>query len=93
MTSYKFLTDAAIQSRGDRDHWFRYLRKVITSEVNYITSEDLKQLLASSALSDDQKTVLREAVIPGSPTNVYVLSLNEKMPSRDWSFLLKKAVV
>ena len=86
MTSYKFLTDAAIQSRGDRDHWFRYLRKVITSE-------DLKQLLASSDLSDDQKTVLREAVIPGSPTNVYVLSLNEKMPSRDWSFLLKKAVV
>ena len=61
--------------------WFRYLRKEFENGKCRITEDRLESLLNSSALTNTQKVVLKFATKEGSPTNLYVASLNQPMKS------------
>ena len=78
----RFIEDAAEQSRYHTRHWFRYLRKVITEDGVQITPEEQKQIFESEKLTMFQKVSLKQAVQKGTPTNKYVIGLNQrtKMP-------------
>lgn len=69
---------AALESYHSLEQWFRYLRKIFTPDGRTIPQEDIDALLHSDKLSEFQQEMLRQANIDGSPTNKYVISLNQK---------------
>ncbi len=77
MTWYEYMIFAAQRSRFNAKHWFRYLSKVIFEDHSYLTDEDVERLLKCEELTKFQKVSLKYAVIPHTPTNEYVISLNK----------------
>ena len=77
MSYVKILEYGAIDSKGNASHWFRYLRKIIKEDEVLLSPDDTKSLLNSDKLSLFQKVTLERAVIKGSPTFNYVVSLNK----------------
>ena len=75
------LVMGARDSAGNMKLWFRYLRKEFENGKCRITEDRLESLLNSSALTNTQKVVLKFATKEGSPTNLYVASLNQPMKS------------
>ena len=72
------------------DQWFRYLRKIITPCGNTLTQDEINTLLVSDKLGIYQKITLKQASIPGTPTNLYVLSLNQKSTTPILNAIRKK---
>jgi len=73
-----FLEDAAEQSRYHTGHWFRYLRKVITEDGIKLTPEEIDQIIKSDKLTLVQKVSLKQAIKKDTPTNRYVVGLNQR---------------
>ena len=73
-----YLEKAAEDSLDDSNLWIRYLNKYINSDGNKITESMYNQLMNSTRLSREQKRILKEAVIPGTFTNLKVCSLSNK---------------
>ena len=69
---------AAERSRDNAKHWLRYLRKEFIGGKSRLTSEQVAVILNSGRLSMYQRISLLRAIEPGTPTNEYVLSLNER---------------
>ena len=69
---------AALESRNSSDHWFRYLRKFITSDGCLLSESQITALLSSDTLNMFQKVTLKQALISGSYANQKVLGLNQK---------------
>ena len=63
---------------GDKEVWFRYLGKIINRNGCLLQNNILSDLLSSDKLSMFQKVTLKQASIPGTPTNIAVSSLEEK---------------
>ncbi len=74
----KYYKKAALHSRYNADHWFRYLRKFIIDDGCKLSDNEINILLNSSELTMYQKITLKRALIEGSKTNIKVLSQNKK---------------
>ena len=73
----RYLVTAARESRYHAKQWYRYLRKEF-SEDRFVLSDGLiGQLLAGDDLTMFQKISLTQAAAAGSPTNLYISSLNK----------------
>lgn len=73
-----YLVMAAEESKYNRDHWFRYMRKFITEDGCDIPSSVIDDAMKSDVLTGFQKVTLKQALRQGSFTNRYVISLNKK---------------
>ena len=82
MSCINFFEQGAIDSKYNASHWFRYLRKIIKNDKVIITPDEIQILLKSKNLTMFQKVTLERAAIIGSPTYIYIKSLNEpaKLP-------------
>lgn len=90
MNWYEYMINAAIHSKFNADHWFRYLRKVIFEDHSYLTNEDVKRLLASKELTNFQKVSLKYAMQENTPTHDYVISLNKPAKLTNVKQLIEK---
>jgi len=68
---------AAQHSRGNAQHWFRYLRKYINKCGTVFTEADVEALSHNATLSPFQRVSLIAAFSDGSPTRKHIISLNE----------------
>ena len=90
MDWYTYIINAAIRSKYNGAHWFRYLRKIIFENESKLTENDLSRLLQSSELSNFQKISLKYAMQKGTPTHEYVLSLNRPAKLTNIKALMEK---
>ena len=87
----QFFLDGAIASRDNAAHWFRYLRKIVKGENEFILNpEELSWILSRDELSCFQKVTLERALTIGTPTHQYVKSLNEAWKPVFWPELLRR---
>ena len=69
---------AAPHSRGNAQHWLRYLSKDIDKCGTVFSSKDVENLYNNEALTFFQRITLKAAFTEGSPTRRHIRSLNEK---------------
>ncbi len=74
----RFIEDAAEESRYHAGHWFRYLRKIITDDNIQITPEEIDRIIEGDKLTLFQKVSLKQAVKKNTPTNRYIIGLNQR---------------
>lgn len=84
--NYFYLVTVSEHIKGDGDHWFRYLSKVITEEGTSLTSEDIQELLKTNKLTRFQKITLEDALTEGTKTHDYIVSFNKPVHKRDCKF-------
>jgi hypothetical protein len=68
---------ASEHSGVDLDLWFRYLRKLVSKTGNVFTEREIAQIMKENRIRWIHRVILSEAVKPGTPTNKYVIGLNE----------------
>ena len=90
MDWYTYIINAAIRSKYNGVHWFRYLRKIIFENESKLTENDLSRLLQSSELSNFQKISLKYAMQKGTPTHEHILSLNRPAKLKNIKALMEK---
>lgn len=90
MDWYTYIINAAIRSKYNGVHWFRYLRKIIFENESKLTENDLSRLLQSSELSNFQKISLKYAMQKGTPTHEHILSLNRPATMKNIKALMEK---
>lgn len=90
MDWYTYIINAAIRSKYNGTHWFRYLRKVIREDEIMLTTHDFEQLLQAAELSNFQKVSLKHAMQKGSPTHEHILSLNRPAKLKNINALMEK---
>ena len=87
----QFFLDGAIASRDNAAHWFRYLRKIVKGENEFVLNrEELSWILSRDELSCFQKVTLQRAMTSGTATHQYVKSLNEAWKPVLWTDLLRR---
>ena len=69
---------AAPHSKGNAQHWLRYLSKDIDKYGSIFSSQDIEALYNNDALTLFQRVTLRAAFTEGSPTRQHIRSLNAK---------------
>jgi len=57
--------------------WLRYLSKWVDRSGHIFSSSDIAQIANEKKISPFQKTILLEAITPGTPTNEYIIKLRE----------------
>ena len=72
-----YLIDAAVETRSNARHWFRYLRKEFDKDSTSLSDQELDTVLKSPDLTMFQKISLMRAATPDSPTHRYIVSLNQ----------------
>lgn len=87
MSFVNFFINGAIDSKGNAQHWFRYLRKMIKDDKVILSQEEINELLKSDSLSLFQKVTLERAVSPGSPTFEFVSALNKPYKPKYYNLL------
>ena len=73
-----YIIEGARRSRYHADHWFRYLRKVVSEQGALLSQDELKLIIASGELTMLQVITLKRALQPGTPTNRKVIALNQR---------------
>ncbi len=73
----RYILGAAEESRYNARHWLRYLRKMVTDENAKLTKEEIAEIISQGQLTMYQKISLIRAMEPDTPTNKYVISLNQ----------------
>lgn len=74
MKGYEFLIMAAQITKGDGDHWFRYLHKVINEKGILLQDWEIDKALHSNQLTDFQKVTLVDATTEGTHTHEFISS-------------------
>jgi hypothetical protein len=69
---------AAPHSKGNAQHWLRYLSKDIDKCGIVFSLQDIEDLYNNEALTLFQRITLRAAFTECSPTRQHIRSLNEK---------------
>lgn len=80
---YDYMIRASKHAKDDRDHWIRYLYKVIDYRRIRLTDEDYENLMRCEELSSDQKSLLKEAMTEGTDLRNRVINANQKYQPRD----------
>jgi len=70
---------AAPHSRGNAEHWLRYLSKDIDKCGTIFSRQDIEELYSNENLSFFQRLSLKAAFEDASPTREHILSLNRKV--------------
>ena len=73
-----YMVMAAKHSKGNADHWFRYLRKFIKKCGTSFTMDDVEALCNNESLTPFQRVSIKAAFRDGSPTREYIIRLNDK---------------
>ncbi len=73
-----YILEGARRSRYNANHWFRYLRKIITDQGILLSKEETDMILNSSVLTMFQKVTMKRALESGTPTNKRIIALNQK---------------
>lgn len=68
---------AAEQSRDCSRQWLRYLSKLWKNDKCILSDEEIDALYSSDKLNMYQKVSFKRAMIPGTPTNKYVVQLRK----------------
>jgi len=85
-----YMMIAAEHSKGNAQHWFRYIRKYIDKCGEVFTMDDVNALYKCEILSPFQRISLRAAFTEGSPTRQHIISLNQPVESNILSELRTK---
>ena len=80
---YGYMIRASKHAKDDKEHWIRYLYKVIDYRWIRLTDEDYEDLMNSEELSSDQKSLLKEAMTDGTDLRNRVIQANQKHQPRD----------
>lgn len=78
LTRAENLVVAAKLSRDSLRQWLRYLNKEFQDHQLRLTKADIASVLSSGEISMIQKIVFKRAILEGTATNDYVVSLSEK---------------
>ena len=80
---YDYLIRASKHSKDDNELWIRYLYKVIDHREIKLTDSDIDSLMKCKDLSNDQKSLLKEALTDGSEIRKRVIRANQYRQKRD----------
>ena len=86
----QYMINAAEQSRFNAKHWLRYLRKQVRDEEVLLTPVEIESIVDSGALTMYQVISLKRAMEKGTPTNQYVVSLNQPSETPMLDQILRK---
>ena len=89
MTWSEYMIKAAHHSKGNAQHWFRYLRKYIDKCDVVFSLHDVDELFRNDSLTPFQRVSVKAAFEDGSPTRLYIQSLNSK-PDRSKLTVLRE---
>ena len=70
----------AADSKGDAGLWLHYLRKFVDRDGIKISRTVFDEVIGSGRLSILQQVIFKRAMTCGSPTQEYLISLNELVP-------------
>ena len=85
-----YIIMAAVHSRNNARHWFRYLRKDIDKCGILFSKEDIESLYNNETLTPFQRVSLRTAFENGSQTRQHIINLNNKAGLELISLVRKK---
>lgn len=85
-----WLIMGAIHSKNDLNHWRRYLSKFISEEGCRLLPNELKELISSGYLTEEQTEVLRNAVTKGTEEYRIVSRLRSKAQTPMVDYLREK---
>ncbi|MCL2153381.1 MAG: hypothetical protein FWH57_10580 [Oscillospiraceae bacterium] len=83
----EYMVMAALQSRNNARHWFRYLRKYIDKCGTRFSEQDVENLYNNEALTPFQRVSIKAAFEEGSQTRLHIINLNKKISSDKISVL------
>ncbi|MCL2494474.1 MAG: hypothetical protein FWE98_02310 [Oscillospiraceae bacterium] len=66
---------ASEHAGGDFVLWLRYLSKWVNPSGHIFSEKDIARIMQEKRITPFQKTILSEAITPGTPTNAYVVKL------------------
>ena len=78
MTWLDYMLTAALHSKRNASHWFRYLRKDIDKRGILFSDKELAELCDNRALTLFQRVSLKAAFEDGSKTRQHIIGLNKK---------------
>ncbi len=84
------LIRAAEESRYNARHWLRYLRKQIKDGKAMLTKEDIATVIEKGQLTMYQKVSLKRAMESGTPTNRYIVELNQRAKTKMLDQIMRK---
>ena len=73
-----YMIMAAQHSKGNAEHWFRYLRKFVEKCGTSFTMDDVEVLCNNEALTPFQRVSVKAAFRDNSPTRQHIIQLNDK---------------
>ena len=79
MTHAEYILMAAMHSRYNAGHWFRYLRKVISEHGTSVSRETIDELYSNELLTPFQRVSLKAAFEEGTETHKHIISLNQRV--------------
>ena len=80
MDNTEYIVMAAQHSRYNAGHWFRYLRKIISTSIS---RETIDELYSNELLTPFQRVSLKAAFEEGTETHKHIVSLNQRVaPSK-----------
>lgn len=80
---YDCMIRASKHAKDDKEHWIRYLYKVIDYRWIRLTDEDYENLMKCEELSSDQKSLLKEAMTEDTDLRNHVIQANQNHQPRD----------
>ena len=72
-----YIVRASEHAGNDLVLWLRYLSKWVNPSGHIFSDRDIAQIQGEEQISSMKKTVLAEAIKPGTPTNTYVIKLRQ----------------
>ena len=85
-----YILEGAKNSRYHADHWFRYLRKVVSDQGALLSLNDVEMIVMSGELTMFQIITLKRALQNGTPTNRKVVALNQRTTTPMIAELLRR---
>ena len=79
----RYTIAASEHSGGDLVLWLRYLGKWVDQSGHIFTKRDLIRIMKEKRIEPIHRVMLSEAIIHNTPTNRYVIRLNEKVDYSD----------
>jgi len=84
------LIEASRKSEFNANHWFRYLRKEFDKEQCKLDEFEINKFLNSNDLTMFQKISFKRAIQSGTPTNLYVISLNQQAKTNMFDEIMRR---
>jgi len=73
----RYTIRASEHSGVDLVLWLRYLSKWVDPSGNIFSERDIAQIMKEKRITPFQKVILSRAIIPGTPTNEFVVKMRQ----------------